>query len=95
MCRKCLEALCHEHGFSSGSLKTKLFGLKEQGIIDAKLHKWTDGLRLVANDAAHEFEARVHSHDAKDALEFIEAIISYVFLLGKRFEVFESRQRKK
>jgi len=94
MCRKCLEALCHEYAISNGNLKTKLSLLKERGLIDSKLHSWIDGLRLVGNEAAHDFNISVQSQDAKDALDFIEAAISYVFLLDKKFDEFQSRRRK-
>lgn len=94
MCRKSLEGICHEQGISKGNLKEKLSQLKDKGIIDAKLHKWADGLRLVANDAAHDLDAEIYSQDANDSLQFIEALISYVFLLGKRFEEFELRRKK-
>ncbi len=94
MCRKCLEAVCHEHGVSKGNLKDKLTALKEKGVIDSKLHTWTDGLRLIANDAAHEFDFEIRPQDAKDALEFVEATISYIFLLAKKFQEFEARRNK-
>ena len=67
MCRKCLEAICHDHGITKGNLKSKLANLNEQGVIDKRLHSWTDGLRLVANDAAHDFDIEVLPEDAKDA----------------------------
>ena len=94
MCRKCLEALCHQHGINKGNLKTKLSTLKERGLIDTKLHSWTDGLRLVGNDAAHEFDIQIDQQDARDALNFVEAAVSYIFLLEKKFQEFQTRQHK-
>jgi hypothetical protein len=93
MCRKCLEAICHHHGIMKGNLKSKLAIINQQGIIDARLHSWTDGLRLVANDAAHEFDIEVLLEDAKDSIDFIEAVISYIFILRKRFEEFQQRRK--
>ena len=92
MCRKCLEALCLEHGIKKGSLKSKLATLQQRGVIDAKLHAWTDGLRVVGNDAAHEFNVDITHQDARDALDFVEAAISYIFLLGKKFNEFQKRR---
>ena len=94
MCRKCLEALCHEHGVSKGNLKDKLAALKENGVIDSKLHAWTDGLRLIGNDAAHDLAYEICPQDAKDAVEFVEAVISYIFLLTIKFQEFETRRRQ-
>lgn len=95
MCRKCLEALCHEYDITKGSLKAKLALLKERGLVDSKLHSWIDGLRLVGNEAAHDLNVSVQSQDAKDALDFIEAAISYVFLLDKKFDEFRARRDEK
>ncbi len=93
MCRKCLEALCHEYDIKKGNLKAKLTALKEIGLIDSKLHSWTDGLRLIGNDAAHEIDIQIDQQDAKDALEFVEAAISYIFLLSKKFQDFQTRRK--
>lgn len=92
MCRKCLEALCLEQGIKKGRLQNKLATLQERGLIDAKLRAWTDGLRLVGNDAAHEFNVDINQQDARDALDFVEAAISYIFLLGKKFDEFQKRR---
>ena len=92
MCRKCLEAICYHHDITRGNLKSKLAILNEKGIIDVRLHSWTDHLRLVANDAAHEFDINVHVDDAKDSIDFIEAVITYIFILGKKFEEFQQRR---
>ena len=94
MCRKCLEAVCHVQGVPKGNLKERLAKLKEQGIIDSKLHAWTDGLRLIGNDAAHDLDVEIQPQDARDALEFVEAAISYIFLLAKKFQEFEARRQR-
>lgn len=94
-CRRCLEAVCLHYGITKGNLKNKLTFLNQQGIIDGKLFSWADGLRLVANDAAHDFDIEITLEDAKDSIDFIEAIISYIFILGKRFEEFQKRQNNK
>lgn len=93
MCRKCLEAVCHLQGVTKGNLKTRLEGLRDAGVIDSKLYTWTDGLRLVANDAAHDIDISLSNQDARDAIDFVEAILSYVFLLAKKFKEFEARRK--
>ena len=95
MCRKCLEALCLElNGNSGRNLKQKLRLLHENGQIDRKLYSWAEQLRDIGNDAAHDFKAPIKKDDAKDAFEFLEAILMYTFLLNWRFEDFKARREK-
>lgn len=92
MSRKCLEAVCQELGARKGSLKQRLSEFRDQGTIDKKLFEWADELRLIGNDAVHELEIGTKQVDAEDALDFVEAILMYVFTLNKRFEEFQKRR---
>ena len=94
MSRKCIEAVCHELGETKGPLNRRLSNLRENGKIDQKLLEWADQLRLIGNDAAHDLEIIMEQVDAKDALDFVEAILMYVFTLTMRFEEFKRRQNK-
>lgn len=95
MCRKCLEALCRElNSNPRRSLKQNLEVLHESGQIDQKLLAWADQLRLIGNDAAHDLDVRIQQSDARDAFEFLEAILMYTFLLNRRFEDFKARRTK-
>ena len=93
MCRKCLEAICYENGLTKQSLKARLDSLHEKGLIDAKLFTWATGLRLVGNDAAHDVHLLIDVNDAKDSLEFIEALFLYLFSLDLRFQEFQKRRQ--
>jgi len=79
MCRKCLEATCASMSVKKGTLATRLQKLKDSGLIEERLYKWAEQLRLVGNDAAHEFDLQISKEDALDSLEFVEAILLYVF----------------
>lgn len=94
MCRKCLEALCHELGEAQGSLQRRLSALREKQVIDSRLVTWTDGLRMLGNDAAHDLNSAIEQADAQDSLEFIEAIIMHVFVLSAKFEEFQRRRTR-
>lgn len=91
MCRKCLEAICSEKGIVKGNLQNKIEKLKQENIIDNKLFEWADKLRIIGNDAAHDIEVNITMEDASDSIEFIEALLSYVFILNKKFEDFQKR----
>lgn len=71
MCRKGIEAICIDKGENKGNLLTKLKNLKEKGILEGTLFKWTDELRLIGNDGAHSHQQVVNQEDAKDALDFL------------------------
>jgi hypothetical protein len=93
MCRKTLEALCEVLGEHKGNLQERLRRLRDSGKIEAKLHDWADELRLVGNDAVHEFSVGFSKDDARDCLEFVEAILAYVFTLDRKFQEFRKRRR--
>lgn len=94
MCRKCLEAVCAFLGVKRGSLAERLRELRDSDRIDAKLYRWADQLRLVGNDAAHDLEGEITKQDAVDSLDFVEAILLYVFELDQRFRDFCARRDK-
>lgn len=93
MSRKCIEAVCAELGATKGHLKQRLSILGANGKIDQNLLAWANQLRLIGNDAAHDLEIVIEQIDARDALDFVEAILMYVFTLNRRFEEFLERRK--
>ncbi|MDP3183376.1 MAG: DUF4145 domain-containing protein [Desulfobaccales bacterium] len=94
MCRKCLEAVCKTLGAQGRDLSKRLVSLSEAGHIDSRLLSWAHEIRLVGNEAAHEMEVPVTQEDARDILDFTEAILIYVFSLTNRFDSFKARRTK-
>lgn len=92
MCRRCLEALCKSLSASGKSLQAKLDALSESGTIDKRLTQWAHGVRAIGNEAAHDTDAELTGSDARDALDFTEALLMYVFALNARFLAFEQRR---
>lgn len=93
MCRRTLEAICHELGAGGRTLQAKLDTLAKGGLIDGRLREWAHGIRAVGNEAAHDFVADISNEDARDVLDFTEAILMYVFILRSRFDAFQARRR--
>jgi hypothetical protein len=93
MCRKTLEALCAEHDIRERSLSASLRRADETGLIDGRLAEWADELRIAGNEAAHDVDTETSAEDARDLLEFTEAILEYVFTFRDRFERFQQRRR--
>jgi hypothetical protein len=59
------------------------------------LLNWAHGVRLVGNEAAHDVETAVSPEDARDILEFTEALLMYVFTLDAKYRSFETRRSKR
>jgi hypothetical protein len=95
MCRRALEALCRTLSASGNSLASRLADLQANGRIDARLLDWAHGVRLVANEAAHDVEVGVTPDDARDILEFTEALLMYVFTLDTKFRSFADRRKER
>jgi hypothetical protein len=94
MCRKTLEGICAVHGVQSGPLAVQLKILKESGTIENRLFEWAEELRTMGNQAAHGVELAISAEDARDTLEFTEALIKYIFTFRDKFEEFKKRRMK-
>ena len=92
MSRKCLEAVCKTLDANGRNLNARLANLHEAEHIDSRLLDWAHQVRVIGNEAAHELDAPVTKEDARDAFEFTEAILIYVFSLTKRFEALRKRR---
>jgi len=95
MCRRTLEGLCKHHDKNSKNLATGIQSLHSKGIIDKSLFEWAEALRRDGNLAAHDMQATISGDDAKDLIDFSEAILDYVFVLHDRFEEYKRRQEEK
>jgi len=94
MCRKCLEATSRKLGAKGRDLNSKLKSLFESGQIDSRFLNWAHEIRLIGNEAAHDPETKVTKRDARDILDFTEAILIYIFSLTSRFEAFRTRRAR-
>ena len=92
MSRKCLEAVCRMLKVKGRNLHSCLVNLHKDGHVDSRIIKWAHQIRLVGNEAAHDMDALVTREDARDVLDFTEAILIYVFSLTRRFESFLARR---
>jgi hypothetical protein len=95
MCRKTLEGICVHHSVKSRALAAMLKELKDQGLIEARLFEWADALRMSGNEAAHDTAVVISSAEARDLIEFTEALIEYLFTYRDKFESFKRRRNAK
>lgn len=94
MCRKTLEGVCEVHEVRERNLSLSLKAMKERSIIDDHLFDWSDALRTIGNEAAHGVGATISQADAKDTIEFTNAILDYLFSYRERFEQFIQRRKR-
>ena len=92
MARKCLEAVCQNFNTKGRDLNSRLTDLNNAGHIDSRLLKWAHQVRLIGNEAAHDVDTPVTKEDARDVIDFTEAILIYVFSLTKRFDALQARR---
>lgn len=95
MRRKTLESLCLEHGAEERTLEASLKKLKNDGVIEERLFEWAEALRTLGNEAAHGVGTTISRQDARDILEFTEALTEYVFTYRDSFDRFKKRRAKK
>ena len=94
MCRRCLEALSKSLGATGRTLEAKLDSLAQKGLIDKRLSEWAHGVRAIGNEAAHDTDTVISIEDARDSLDFTEALLMYVFVLNVRFAAFCERRKQ-
>ena len=87
-----LEGIAEENKITVRNLAAALKEMKEKGIIENRLYEWADTLRISGNEAAHGVNLQVSQQDAKDILEFTQALLEYVFTFQEKFEQFKKRQ---
>lgn len=89
--RKAIEGICADHGFT-GNLSQGLKAMRQQGFIDARLWSWSDLLRQLGNDGAHNLDSVVTLDDAEDALWFARELIHQTYVVQPRFDAFSRRR---
>jgi len=85
-CRQCLAAVCQEQGAPPDGILEQLTDLRKRDVIDGKLLSWANELLLSCDERG---ESHVDQESARAMLEFVEAVVLYVFSVQARFERFE------
>jgi hypothetical protein len=95
MCRKGIEAICYDKGETKGNLINKLKNLKSKGLLEDTFFNWSNELREIGNVGAHSHDTEINKQDAKDTLEFFEALILYLYHLVDKYNEFIKRRNEK
>lgn len=94
MCRRVLELLCKHFKVKGVNLKQQIDALHAAGVVDDRLRAWAHVLRDDGNSAAHDEDAdtNITAEDARELVDFTDAILEYVFVLRARFDAFQARR---
>ena len=93
MVRRTLEAIGKEFAPNSRNLFQGLQNLLDQGIISNEMREWGDELRFLGNIGAHPTEHdAVTQEEAKEAIEFLNAIVETIYHLRPRFQAMKARR---
>ncbi|MDO9107219.1 MAG: DUF4145 domain-containing protein [Methylovulum sp.] len=65
--------------------------LREKSLIDDRLFEWGEALRMHRNIGAHATSTKISKDDARDLLNFTQAICEYIFVLTEKFNKFKER----
>lgn len=91
MCGRAIEGICVHYKTKSKTLAKGLEELKEKGLIDDRLFEWGEALRMHRNIGAHATSTKISKDDARDLLDFTQAICEYIFVLTEKFNKFKER----
>jgi len=94
MCGRAIEGICVHYQTKNKSLAKGLEELREKRLIDDKLFEWGEALRMHRNIGAHATATKISKDDARDLLDFTQAICEYIFVLTEKFNKFKERAAK-
>jgi hypothetical protein len=66
--------------------------MRAEGYLDDRLLEWSQGLKTLSNEGAHYTGRTVPAEDARDALDLVEAMLDYIYVLTARFDQFKARR---
>lgn len=96
MVRRTLEAIARQFDPSAKNLFRGLHAMKEKGLISEELAQWGDQLRFIGNIGAHPTdEDKVTMQDAREAVEFLNAIVETIYHLRPKFQAMQARRQAK
>jgi hypothetical protein len=89
-----LEGVAKEFDASATSVFQGLRYMHGKGLISQELLDWANELRVLRNLGAHATTKRIDSLDARDALDFLQAILEILYSLRPKFEELKQRRAK-
>jgi hypothetical protein len=92
MVGRALEAVCRDIIPDVDSIFEGLKEMHSKGLISEELLDWANELRYLRNVGAHAIEEQVIEQDAKEALDFLQAILEIIYHLRPKFKAMKERR---
>jgi Domain of unknown function (DUF4145) len=92
MVRRTLEAIGRTFDEKARTLAEVLRTMKNKGLISEELAQWGDALRFIGNIGAHPTGSAVTVEDAREALDFLVAIVETIYVLRPKFQKMKARR---
>jgi hypothetical protein len=94
MVRRCLEAVCKEYDATCKTVFSGLQDMLENGVISEELMSWSTELRVIGNKGAHATPEKITRQEAKEAIDFLQAILEILYDLRPKFKQIQERKVK-
>jgi hypothetical protein len=94
MAGKILEVACNHEKAQGRNLAQKLDFLAKSGRIPITLVEMAKQVRLLRNLAAHDAEDEVTKEDVPTILEFLDAILEYLYVAPAKIEAVRTRLKR-
>lgn len=94
MVRSALQVALRDHEAVGGSLRAEIDDLAEKGRLPPVMKEWAHELRLLGNEAAHPHENQEapDPQDVRDACEFLDFLVNYLYNLPHEIEQYRARR---
>lgn len=89
---RALEAAIADISEKQTSFFEGLRELKEKGSISKEIFEWGNELRVLRNIGAHPTKETVTSADAREAMDFLQAILEIFYHLRPKFKLMKQRR---
>lgn len=88
MAGSAVDAMLKAKGYADGSLYSRIDAALANNLLTAGMAEWAHSVRLGSNRPRHADEARPHvtANEARQSVEFAEALGSFLFVLTARID---------
>lgn len=92
MVGRTLEAVTKEYAPEVRSMFGGLKKMYDDGAISQEIHDWANELRSIRNIGAHATAKKLSRQDAKESLDFLQAILETIYYMRPKFIAMKARR---
>jgi hypothetical protein len=92
MVGRTLEAVCVEYDSKTRNMAGTLKAMLTNGAISQELFDWANELRVIRNYGAHATDQEITEQNAREALDFLQALLEIFYELRPKFKAMKERR---